>query len=299
MKKSVIHFFFVFCMLAVLAGFTPIASAQSSLPFKVNISGKGKQSVIFIPGLTCPGAVWDETLSQLKGKFTCHVVSLPGFAGQPAVTRDKYLVSMRDELISYIHTNRLKDVIIVGHSLGGFLGLSIASTEPNLVSSLIIVDSLPFMGAIQNPAATEESVRPMAQKMRDQMANATPEQVKESQKYFLPGMVDNKEKREVISNWGVTSDSKTVAQAMYELQTTDLRENVAKVKCPTLILGAWVAYKQYGATKESTTKIFELQYTKMENKKIILSDIGKHFLMYDDPEWFFNNVNEFLTNPKI
>jgi len=227
------------------------------------------------------------------------VLTLPGFAGQPAVQRDRYLASMRDEIISYIHNNRMKNITIVGHSLGGFLGLSIASTEPDLVSSLIIVDSLPFMGAIQNPSATEESVRPMAEKMRDQMANATREQVRESQKYFIPGMIDNKEKREVISQWELESDSKTVAQAMYELQTTDLRENIARIKCPTLVMGAWIAYKQYGATKESTAKIFEAQYAKMASKKIILSDVGKHFLMYDDPQWFYDGVNEFLNNPKI
>lgn len=291
--------FLIFYLVAFCASMNQETSAQSSVSFKVDVSGKGKQSIIFIPGLTCPGAVWDETLAQLKGKYTCHVLTLPGFAGQPPVVREKYLVAIRDEIISYIHANKMKQATIVGHSLGGFLGLSIASVEPDLITSMIIVDSLPFMGAIQNPAATEESVRPMAQKMRDQMANATPEQVKESQKYFLPGMVDNKDKREVISRWGIESDSKTVAQAMYELQTTDLREGISKVKCPTLILGAWIAYKQYGATKESTAKIFEMQYAKLASKKLVLSDVGKHFLMYDDPEWFFTNVNEFLNNSKI
>jgi N-formylmaleamate deformylase len=288
----------ILCLLAFVT-VSSHAYGQSVYSFKVDITGKGKQSLIFIPGLTCPGAVWDETLSQLKGKYSCHVLTLPGFAGQPAVVREQYLASLRNEIISYIHTNRLKNVTIVGHSLGGFLGLYIASTEPDLISSMIIVDSLPFMGAIQNPAATEESARPMAEKMRVQMANASREQVKESQKYFLPGMVDNMEQREIISQWGVESDARTVAQAMYELQTTDLRENIARVKCPVLVMGAWVAYKQYGATKESTAKIFEAQYAKMESKKIILSDVGKHFLMYDDPQWFYTNINEFLNNPKI
>ncbi len=289
----------IFCLFIMTVCVTVQTSAQSNWSFKVDVAGKGNQQIIFIPGLTCPGAVWDETIAQLKGKYSCHVITLPGFAGRPAVDRDEYLLSMRDEIISYIAANRMKNVTIVGHSLGGFLGLSIASKMPNMISSMIIVDSLPFMSAIQNAAATEESARPMAQKMREQMANATPEQVKESQKYFLPGMVDNKEKRELISRWGIESDSRTVAQAMYELQTTDLRDDISTVKCPTLILGAWIAYKQYGATKESTARIFELQYAQLASKKIALSDIGKHFLMYDDPEWFFNHVNEFLKNPKI
>ncbi len=272
---------------------------QAAPSFKVDIHGNGKQAIIFIPGLTCPGAVWDETLANLKEKYTCHVLTLPGFAGQPAVKYDQYLLSLREEIIAYIKTKKLKKPIIVGHSLGGFLGLSIASAQPNLVSSMIIVDSLPFLGATQDPNATPETVRPMAQKMRDQMTNATPEQTKESQKYFLLGMVSNKEKMNIISQWGIESDANSVAQAMYELQTTDLRDDVAKIKSPTLILGAWVAYKQYGATRESTMKIFETQYARMSNKKIVLSDVGKHFLMYDDPQWFYDQVNGFLENPKF
>lgn len=273
--------------------------AQAAPSFKVDIHGNGKQAILFIPGLTCPGAVWDETLANLKEKYTCHVLTLPGFAGQPAVKYDQYLPSLREEIIAYIKTNKLKKPIIIGHSLGGFLGLSIASTQPDLISSMIIVDSLPFLGATQDPDATPETVKPMAQKMRDQMANATPEQTKESQKYFLPGMVSNKEKMNIISQWGIESDANSVAQAMYELQTTDLREDVAKIKSPTLVLGAWVAYKQYGATRESTMKIFEMQYARMSNKKIVLSDVGKHFLMYDDPQWFYDQVNGFLENPKF
>src|SRR4051812_26228660 len=131
MKK----FINIFYLLALVLTFVQESVSQSATSFKVDITGKGKQSLIFIPGLTCPGAVWDETLAHLKGKYTCYVLTLPGFAGQPTVPRDQYLASMRDEVISYIHANRLKHVIIIGHSLGGFLGLSIASKEPDLVSS--------------------------------------------------------------------------------------------------------------------------------------------------------------------
>src|SRR5882672_4350592 len=81
--------------------------------FTVDVVGKGKQSVILIPGLTCPGEVWNETVEQFKGKYNCHIITLPGFAGQPAVTHDLFLKSMRDEIIQYIKTNKLRKVILV------------------------------------------------------------------------------------------------------------------------------------------------------------------------------------------
>jgi N-formylmaleamate deformylase len=271
-------------------------AAKAAPSFSVDVVGNGKKSIILIPGLTCPGAVWNETVEQLKKDYKCHLISLPGFAGKACIQTDQFLLTMRDEIVQYIKDEKLKKPIIIGHSLGGFLALWISSTNPDLVSVNIIVDSLPFLGATQNPQATSESAKPMAENMRKMMANATPEQVKASQKMFLPGMINNKDKYELVSKWGVDSHSPTVAQAMFELQVTDLRSDVSTIKTPTLVLGAWIAYKQYGMTKEMIQKTFDTQYEKLPNKKIVLSDVGKHFLMYDDTEWFMKNCIDFINS---
>jgi N-formylmaleamate deformylase len=219
---------------------------------------------------------------------------LPGFAGSPPIETENYLQTMRDEIIRYIKENNLKKPIIVGHSLGGFLALWISITEPTLIRTNLIVDALPFSGAVQDPKATSESAKPMAENMRKMMANATPEQVKQSQQYFLPGMVNNLEKRELLSKWGVESHAPTVAQAMYELQTTDLRAQLGSIKTPTLVLGAWIAYKDYGYKRETIQQTFDLQYEKLLTKTILLSDIGKHFIMYDDLSWMLAQMDSFL-----
>jgi N-formylmaleamate deformylase len=279
------------CIAAMI--FTSLKT-EAKPSFKVEVVGNGKQSMILIPGLTCPGEVWSETVERYKKSYTCHILTLPGFAGQAPIESSAYLQTMRDEIIAYIKVNNLKTPIITGHSLGGFLALWISITEPDLVGLNIIVDSLPFLGAAQNPSTTAEQAKPMAENMRKMMANATPEQVKQSQQYFLPGMITSKEKLEVLSKWGVDSHSPTVAQAMYELQTTDLREQLTSIKTPTLILGAWIGFKDYGVTKEMVQKTFDLQYAKLNSKTIVLSDAGKHFLMYDDPQWLFNQMDKFL-----
>ena len=289
MKRIILSYIALF--LFITAG-----AVESKKSFKVEVIGKGKQSMILIPGLTCPGEVWKETVEHYKKSYTCHVITLPGFAGQAPVEASAYLETMRDEIIDYIKVNKLKKPIITGHSLGGFLALWISIVEPDLVGLNIIVDSLPFLGGAQNPNTTAEQAKPIAENMRKMMANATPEQVKQSQKYYLPGMITDKEKLEILSKWGVDSHAPTVAQAMYELQTTDLREQLTAIKTPTLVLGAWVGFKDYGMTKEMIQKTFDLQYAKLNSKTIVLSDIGKHFLMYDDPQWYFAQIDNFLKN---
>lgn len=274
------------------------SEATARPPFKVEKVGKGKQHIILIPGLTCPGEVWNETIARYKTNYTLHVISLPGFAGTPAIETSEYLKTMRDELIRYIKDNKLKQPILIGHSLGGFLSLWISATEPDLVGANFIVDALPFLPAIQNPSATVESIKPMAASMRDMMKNATPEQTKQSQQYYLSSMATAPDKLELIGRWGIESHAPTVAQALYELHTIDLRNDVAAIKVPVTVLGAWIAYKSYGATHESTLKNFSDQYQKVKNVTIRLTDTAKHFIMYDDPMWFFEQLDNFLRNNK-
>lgn len=282
----------IVCFAALLAMTEKVNATPS---FKVDKVGKGKQHMILIPGLTCPGAVWSETVLRYQNKYTLHVISLPGFAGIPAIETNEYLKTMRDELIAYIKTNKLKKPILIGHSLGGFLSLWISAVEPDLVGPNFIVDALPFFPAIQDPSATVENMKPMATSMRNMMKDATPEQVKQSQQYYLSTMATAPDKLEIIGKWGIESHSPTVAQAMYEMQTTDLRQELATIKVPVTVLGAWIAYKNYGVTHESTFKNFSNQYQHVKNVNIQLTDTAKHFIMYDDPEWYFQNMDKFLN----
>lgn len=262
--------------------------------FDVKVSGKGTP-ILLIPGLSCAGEVWDETVKELGNSYQYHVVTLPGFAGQPAIETENYLTTIGDELIGYLKANKLKKPIIMGHSLGGFLTLYIGSKEPALASKLIVVDGLPYLGALQNPAATPETMKDMAKMMELNMLNQTKEQYETMQPMMLKTMINSDEDIETVMEWGRKSDPATVAKAMAEMYLIDLREDVAKIKAPTLVLGAWVGYKNYGATRESTYKLYELQFQKMKSYRLELTDEGKHFIMWDDPQFFFTKVKGFLN----
>jgi N-formylmaleamate deformylase len=45
-------------------------------------------------------------------------------------------------------------------------------------------------------------------------------------------------------------------------------------------------------------KMYSNQYKLLPNKTIIMSDHAKHFIMYDDPQWFFEQMDQFLNKIK-
>lgn len=260
--------------------------------FTVRVVGKGKP-MLLIPGLTCPGEVWDETVARYQKQYQCHIISLAGFGGNTApASTDQLLQNVRDQLLTYIKTQKLSKPVVVGHSLGGFMGLWLSVTQPEAIGPLVIVDSLPFMAAVQNPAQTVEGARPMAEGMRQQVAGGKMTMAQARQ--MSAGMVTDTARMTQLARWSVASSPATVAQAMYDMFTTDLRQDIARVQQPVLVLGAWAAYKQFGSTKESTRAIFEQQYAKLPQHRIEMSEAGRHFLMYDDTAWFFQQTDGFL-----
>ena len=74
------------------------------------------------------------------------------------------------------------------------------------------------------------------------------------------GMVMTESRRPEVVQWMLDSDRPTSAQAMYELQTTDLRADVARIKVPVTVPGAWAATSPWGHAGEHPRAIYEGQY---------------------------------------
>lgn len=286
MTKNLMHKAALFA-----AAVTVSLSAHAAGAFKAEVTGKG-QPVILIPGLATSGQVWNDTVKHLCGPRQCHVLTLAGFAGQPAI--DGPLLPRVDrELSDYIAANKLDQPIIVGHSLGGFVGLRFAINHPEQLSRLVVVDALPALGAAQAPDATPEQLRAMANGMRERMLGQDEAARAQSQRYAVASMVTKPEEVERVIEWGKRSDRTTVANAMAELLATDLRQDIARIKAPTLVLGTWVAYKQF-APREAIEANFAQQYARLPGVRVEMAESARHFIMYDDPAWMYDRIDRFL-----
>ncbi|MGE4070760.1 MAG: alpha/beta fold hydrolase [Lysobacterales bacterium] len=264
---------------------------------RVEVIGDGPP-LMMIPGLNSAGEVWIETCQALQPKVQCHIVQLPGFAGLAPALSEHWLADMSARLLRYVDAAGLDHPAIIGHSLGGVLGVQLNLQAPKRFGRLIIVDSLPFFAATRIPNATAESVVPMAQGMRAGMLAADDASYQAQLRSGLASMSNQSERLETLARWGAQSDRATTAQAMYEIMTTDLRDQLADVQTPTLVLGAWAGYAAFGATAASVRQTYAEQYAQLQGVRIELSDTGYHFLMWDDPQWLRQQVLEFLQPAK-
>jgi N-formylmaleamate deformylase len=264
--------------------------AQNSNAFEVKVIGKG-QSIILIPGYSCSGEVWNETVDHLKNNYQLHVLTLAGFATVQPIAEEEILKTVRNQIIQYVKIHKLHKPILIGHSLGAFMTLWLHSSEPDLFGKSICVDGVPFISAIYNPLATAESLKkdPQFNKAMviENFRNLSNEGYIDNTTKAMAYQVSDTVRARQIATWNFQSDRRTLGSTLVEMSTTDLRPELPKIKENILVLASIFN------TKENSEKVYGKQYELLKNKALLVAD-SKHFIMYDQPEWFYAQIDAFL-----
>lgn len=274
------------------------ASTQISQPLDVQVAGHGEPSLIFIPGLACPGSVWDHVVARFEANYRCHVVTLAGFGGKPAIKAEHFLDDVADAIIAYAREQKLDKPILVGHSLGGVLAMKIAIKAPDLPGRLVIVDSLPFLAAMMGPGIEDAAAaKPMADGFRKTLAAQTPEQFAAGQREFIGSMVTSPEKAAEVAAQTSKSDPVATGQAMGELIMADMRPVLDQIKCPALVLGALADKTASGLPREVIEGVFHRQYRTLAGVRFVFFEKARHFIMVDDLDGFTTTLGKELKTP--
>ena len=105
------------------------------------ILGSGKPLII-AHGLFGMLDNWQTIGKQLAEFYNVHLIDLRNH-GRSFHSHDFNYKLMATDLRNYIKEEKLKDVIIIGHSMGGKAAMQLAVESPDLISNLIIVDIAP------------------------------------------------------------------------------------------------------------------------------------------------------------
>jgi len=290
----------VLALITIAIFASPVAAQTASTAhpaFQVTTTGAGP-AIVMIPGLASSGATWDGTVAHLSPHYSCVVVTLAGFAGVPPIQGD-LLTAARDQIAQYIRDHHLDRPIIMGHSLGGDIALDLAARNPRLVGPVIIVDSLPFFAGAWFNADSLAAAQPTIDRMRTGMDAMTHDQWLTTTRAGTStnGLATSAKDQKTLIDWGLTSDQKTVTDALIELVSTDLRPELKDIQAPVLVIGTWVGLKEYGVTAASAGDLFHQQYASVKDFHFAMSPTARHFVMWDDPDWFYHQVDQFLAGP--
>ena len=250
--------------------------------------------VVLVHGLRSSRDVWRELVAAVPG-YRYHLIQMNGFAGTsvPVAASGGFLDATAAEIARYISETGLVRPALIGHSMGGTLGMMIAARHPSLVSRLMVVDMIPFMGGLFGPPGTNaETVRPTADALRARMLASDAPTLRKTIEDTIATMVKRDDRRAEAVHHGLTSDNAQSAQAFHELIVTDLRPELVNIKVPVTVL--YVRSPAVPITDAQMDAYYKASYANVPQAKLVRIPDAYHFIMWDAPQRFAEEVRTFL-----
>jgi pimeloyl-ACP methyl ester carboxylesterase len=123
-------------------------------------SGKGKLSLVFLHYFGGSSITWEQVTDELNEDFHCIAIDLPGF-GASQSSDDKLSVSdIRESVVEVIESLQLENYVLIGHSMGGKIALSLASHKSFGLKKLLLF------------APSPPTPEPMTEKEQEQLLRA-------------------------------------------------------------------------------------------------------------------------------
>jgi pimeloyl-ACP methyl ester carboxylesterase len=105
--------------------------------------GKG-YPIILIHGFCETHEIWDELAKGLSKKFEVFVIDLPGFGDSPSLTNPFSINEVAETVFEWMVQQNISRPVVIGHSLGGYVGLAMAKNHSEKFAGLGLIQSTAF-----------------------------------------------------------------------------------------------------------------------------------------------------------
>ena len=105
--------------------------------------GSGK-CILLLHGFAESSSIWNELISKWKDNYTLLIPDLPGFGNSHNSLKEYSLESLAEEIIEIITLEKISQVELIGHSMGGYLSLAILEKKPEIINSICLLNSTAF-----------------------------------------------------------------------------------------------------------------------------------------------------------
>jgi len=249
-------------------------------PIVYEKAGSGEPTLIFIHCWSCDKSYWAYQVDYFSKKYKVIAIDLAGHGESGLGRVDWTIQNYAKDVKAVIDKEKLDNVILVGHSMGGPVVLAAAQLLGDKVKALITIDT--FQDIEQK--LTQEQIDGFYKSFEEDFVAAT----KEFVKGLFPENADSNLVRMIAED--VSSAPPNIALASFRsLFKFDESANFDKINLPVRFINSEKFPTNVDAAKRHI-KNFDLK---------IIKGTG-HFPMLEKPEVFNNvleeTINELLKN---
>lgn len=271
------------------------------LPGDINLAyvdqGKGDQTIILIHGLGSYIPAWENNINELSKNYRCIAIDLPGY-GKSSKNPHSGMMSFYAKVVSdFIDKLDLKNVVLAGHSMGGQIAMVAALNYPEKIEKLVLVDPAGFEFFNPGQKSWFENVMSM-----NLVKLTTVEAIESNLSVNFYNMPKNS--LFMIEDRIAMRDADDFDNYCYAVSNSvagmidePVLDKLKYIFQPTLIFFGEndnLIPNRY-LNPGTTEKIAKAGAEKIKNSKLIMVPKCGHFMMFEKPDVFNDEVKKFLN----
>jgi N-formylmaleamate deformylase len=242
----------------------------------------GRDPVIIVPGITSPATTWGFVGEHFGTTFDTYVLDVRGRGLSSASdTLDYSLDAQAADLLAFANALGLPRYSVVGHSMGGRIGIRAARARPVGLARLVLVD----------PPVSGPNRRPYPSQLPwyvDSMRVAREGTGAEGMRAFCPTWTD--EQRQLRAEWLHTCDERAVITSFEGFHADDVHADLPQVVVPVMLMTAGRGdVVRHEDIDEIRTLVPNLVHSHVAN--------AGHMIPWDDEGGFYRAFGDFLGEP--
>jgi len=237
--------------------------------------------IVLLHGLGSCGSDWGLQLPALADRHRVITFDLPGHGRSPLPSGPVTIAAMAHDVAEVLRRLTLGPVHLVGLSLGGCVALALAAGFPEDVRTLTLVNTF----AKLRPAGAR-GVGRMLKRVALLTVAPIPVMAASVARDLFPLPDQEHLYRAAVESLGRTS-RRSYAASMRALARVDLREELASIRCPTLVIAG---------ARDPTVPLAakELLARRIPGARLLVIPESRHATNIDQPEAFNRAVLEFV-----
>ncbi len=254
--------------------FGTVASADG-VQIRYELRGKGEPTLIFVHGWCCDRSYWREQLPYFAQKHRVVAIDLAGH-GESGLNRKAWtLDAFGDDVAAVAAKLSLKQVVLIGHSMGGSVIVKAAPKIPGQVLGLVTVDQFYNLEEKHTQEEMDNFIAPFRVNFREAVSNwvrtvFTPQ----SDPKLVEWVVAHMSTRPPEVGLGAATEADGEIAFAFNIDNCLIRA-LQKVEAPLVFINS-----DLQATAEEINK----RYPPFSNAKIVRG-VG-HFVMMEAPAVF-------------
>lgn len=252
-----------------------------------------KPVIVFLPGLCCPPDTFTALISFLQRDYNCRQLSWTELwtASDPSQEAERYLTK---QLVDFLNGLKQSEIILVGHSMGGWLALWAAAEIPEKISKLVIIDSAPFPGGLYQDISPKQAAA-QATQLTVYLKRMSPEQYRAFEAQRMSMLIEDETWQKRLLSWSARSPRDGTIRLMGAMAASDLRPRLPRIQAETLVVASGKIAAGFGISPQNFFTRLQKQYEALERCSIVVAEKAGHFIMIDEAEWLSTVLNPFLT----